>query len=937
MNRKENYWQNKISLFLHDPVHKALKIPGHETRAAEIAELLKVSTPSREAYQAADRIASGLTRAPLPGHSDNESESGSIDFYTNPVLTHPLVKSKPLKAEIPSTATVDSIQKEILKLLDEDLGLTGERDALKEGQLNKKFNNKTEEEWKEALFNYLFFAFRKRLRVKNIGGLGALWDLLPADTRMPDHSIWHHCGLTSAIGSSMKSDPNASVSLVSFAITPVQPFIAKARKLRDSWTASVILSYLSFTGIKTVMKNLGADHVVYPSLHDQSLVEKWLDAEYNMGNFLMEQEEIKALNSGSASIASFPNKFVFVAGTSTVDEIVTEIQKEIQLEWERIAGIVRDYLGKGETYKKLFDYQISDYWTFSYASTKLAGTDDKEAIFNFIPESKIKKELNTITKFASVYSNGDKTAKLYSTTHSLVQSLLAATKSKPVKVRKPQSGKKCPLCGEHEVLHDFSYAGKTAASEYKGKIEGFWKQLRERFNSDGSFAQIGEKEEICAICSIKRFLPVVIKKQGDSELLYKTFHSANNSDFPSTTQLALSRYLYKLTGKVTINSNDHEKLIQYVHNSELEESKDEDSLNIKRIIEEGKSKNITIEEKDKYYAILLMDGDKMGDLINGETLNATWDDVIHPKLSEKFKNPKFAGKSPFKDRLLINDTRIINPALHAAISESLNSFARYAVAPIIEKANGKLIYAGGDDVCAILPLHTALDAADEIRKAYNMSFVKYGKNGTSETDKIDSATIKASLHLGNAEKISISAAVIIAHHKEPLREVIKDAHSVLEGVAKKKIGRNSIAIRLKKRSGGDRDIAFKWNAVNPFLASEKILDSFRNTMKSVSAELTSTGLIYRMKDMEELVKPLISDKQSIEKNKDKIIKLFLYEVEHSRVTSIRTKSEEGKKELKDTAARFAGLCVNPDFSEGVLFNPEGVVIARFLATKKEDE
>ena len=68
--------------------------------------------------------------------------------------------------------------------------------------------------------------------------------------------------------------------MVVFSITPVQDFIGKARKLRDYWTGSVILSYLAFVGIARVMQDLGPDHVLYPSLHNQSLVDLWLCQEH---------------------------------------------------------------------------------------------------------------------------------------------------------------------------------------------------------------------------------------------------------------------------------------------------------------------------------------------------------------------------------------------------------------------------------------------------------------------------------------------------------------------------------------------------------------------------------------------------------------------------------------------------------------------------------
>ena len=140
----------------------------------------------------------------------------------------------------------------------------------------------------------MFFVLKKRLRQENISNIGALWDILPADTRMPDHSIWAHCALTSAIASSMSSDSNKEVSLSVFSITPVQAFISKARKLRDHWIGSVILSYLSFIGIKYVANKLGPDNIVYPSLQDQTLVEDWLLKDFpTISKLILEKSDVQ--------------------------------------------------------------------------------------------------------------------------------------------------------------------------------------------------------------------------------------------------------------------------------------------------------------------------------------------------------------------------------------------------------------------------------------------------------------------------------------------------------------------------------------------------------------------------------------------------------------------------------------------------------------------
>lgn len=468
INKSPNYWQNKLSLWLHDPVCKVFDIPNHEEIAKRIATLLHQTPPTKANYQIADCIASSLTRSLLPTYK----EGGSVDFSENTMIVHPLV-GKVLKVNLPKV-DIDSLKKEIEKLLTKDLGLDKdfvEMQNLPEENkpLNAHFNYKdSPEEWARALYNYLFFCFQRRLRTKNIGNLGAIWDILPADTRMPDHPLWHHLGLVSAIGSSLQEDSNNQIDLVVFSITPVQDFIAKARKLRDYWTGSVLLSYLSFTGISTVMDNLGPDHIVYPSLQNQPLVDDYIKENYRIdGKFLQEKGELKDLLKNTKGIAAFPNKFIFLCSHDKVKEITQEITNSIQDKWIEIASGVKEFIHKKteatEKFSELWDIQIEDFWKVSWASSKLAELTDKDDIEKLVSGDVVDKEYKVLEEFSKPFPN--KNVRLYTSTHSLIQSVLAASKAKPTKARRPQNGEKCPLCGEREVLHDFVMSGKTSAKD----------------------------------------------------------------------------------------------------------------------------------------------------------------------------------------------------------------------------------------------------------------------------------------------------------------------------------------------------------------------------------------------------------------------------------------------------------------------------------------
>ena len=166
----------------------------------------------------------------------------------------------------------------------------------------------------------------------------------------------------------IKSD---NASLVVFAITPVQDFIAKARKLRDYWTGSVILSYLSFWGIKTVCEELGPDAVIYPSIKDQSLVDTWVRQNQKEGDYKrFFSDDFKS--DDTKEIASFPNKFVFICPTDDVLSVCEKVDASIKNKWHEIADIVKKYLkdrtSASQKFYALFESQTEKFWKHSFGS-----------------------------------------------------------------------------------------------------------------------------------------------------------------------------------------------------------------------------------------------------------------------------------------------------------------------------------------------------------------------------------------------------------------------------------------------------------------------------------------------------------------------------------------------------------------------------------------
>ncbi|OGR06491.1 MAG: type III-B CRISPR-associated protein Cas10/Cmr2, partial [Deltaproteobacteria bacterium RIFOXYD12_FULL_50_9] len=868
-----DYWVQKIIMFLHDPPDKPLRLQGHEERSGRLLDILGLQANSlnHEIYAEADRIASGMDRATLPSFN----EDGFVDFLLAPKITHPTGKDGSLAIELPAGFDPTQVQHALEELLKSDIGMDADQDAGYSGMFKG-----LEEKFAPARFNYLYFVLRRRLAQENIGGLGGLWPRLPAATRIPDHSIWQHNGLVSALGSCFACSPKQGASLMVFGITPVQDFIERARKLRDFWTGSVLLSWLAFEGIKKIMLEFGADHVLYPSLHGQPLVDDWLasDSGLKMKKLLAGINVAETDNSG---IATFPNKFVFLAPQGKEQEIASMIEAHIRQQWLELGDSTLHAVEKGiqhpDTYlREQFNRQIGSYWDFHWAACPMADAGEKDILAELLHEDTYKINLALFEDSKKIFKTTDSRGYLYPVTHALTQTCMAAGKSHRGDQRPPEPGIKCDLFGEYEALR---FAWKEGEDRNPPPSQDpFWSKLREKWPNKVEFKKT---ERLCAIALMKRLAYKVCTDWKDHPL-QRLFRKADS--FPSSTETALtdwfeaarraSKAVAPLTELSKAGSVEwQKKLAQYFHAcGEEGKNSGKDEPEISELQKEEKRLADKIfglcqpKSTDSYYAILMMDGDRMGKLVNGETIAASWGTVLHPKLVKRFGGP-FSPR--FKDfwQERLSKKRLLAPAVHAAISEALGDFALLTVPEIIKNHGGRLIYAGGDDVCAVLPVSTVLDAARKIAEAYGAGF-----RFQPDSQQKKCVTLGASwrpqpgklmVHLGHGDELTISAGILVCHHKKPLKSALQRAHQLL-GLAKNDCGRNAFALEVDKRSGGGRIFKAKWHQAD---GATCLLDHFLTVCSALgseqSGEQLSSSLAYRLQEFHDGLLAMATDKPEL--------------------------------------------------------------------------
>jgi len=483
-----------------------------------------------------------------------------------------------------------------------------------------------------------------------------------------------------------------SIQYFHFTLGPVQSFVSQARRTRDFWAGSFLLSWLTARAMSAVQDAGGA--IVMPSVVGDELLNR------------------VSLNSGKGpKVGSLPNNFIAEVSKDFNGDIAV---KAVHHAWIELAGAVweKDRLAEAGVSKGLWHSQIANFWDMAWV---IADSDDA--------------------------------------------AVLAQRKNWRTDMLPESLGDKCTMMGEWQEL---SGADKPNPNQQKM----FWKQLKQQASI--SDIELRENERLCAIAYVKRrFVYAWEDMAGHKNWQLPT-------SVPSTSYMAAVHWLEQLiqanpspestsafcnvatsgermtriaciSKALGHQAADHLKALADVDGRALFDSeKSEDkALNAlrKAMLNSASDMHVPL---TPFYAILMMDGDSLG---------------------ETKKKLAAANK----------------PA--TALSESLAHFTR-AVPRVVEEHHGFLIYAGGDDVLAILPLEDALPCAAACRATYQKAF--------------------------GGQTATISAAIEYAHMKLPLTMILRDAHKLLDDVAKDTTGRDAVACRVWKPGGQQQTWAMPW-------------------------------------------------------------------------------------------------------------------------------
>lgn len=211
-----------------------------------------------------------------------------------------------------------------------------------------------------------------------------------------------------------------------------------------------------------------------------------------------------------------------------------------------------------------------------------------------------------------------------------VESRLAAVKNNRFFGSGEQDGLVCTVCGEREALHETPFSETDRVGRMRHKLRATWEKRSFKYSAAEEKEETISGEEVFAgrIRDNEMLCGICLGKRTAREY-FKSRTTKNIAPFPSV---------------------------------------------------------LTIAGDYRYYAIISMDGDDMGQWLSG-----------------------LKGKFPIEPGTI---------EYNCLISSRLGAFAGQAVPEIITQAGGELVYAGGDDVLAFLPVDNVLRTINELRASF---------------------------------------------------------------------------------------------------------------------------------------------------------------------------------------------------------------------------
>ncbi len=789
---RTQFWKQKLAALLHDPPHKCLDIARHEEAARamlsvagftedEIADIRRTGSIVKQS----DHFASAAERFVFPkGECATDFDGTAGSSFIHPLSSPPFLAADGSIRE--KAGLIEDILKSAIGGIDSD-----------DPQVRFFLY------WRRWMENAVTSEKKHAQQLA----------FLPADTRIPDHSIWNHTGVTSALAGCAENG-RLRPALLLFQLGPVQDFIAQARSTRDLWSGSYLLSWLMAHAMKAISDRIGPDAIIFPNLRgngifdalhreeiyghkfksgnrpDQTCWERMLEEKRSAGG---KDDPLRA--ERWLLTPTLPNRFLALVPASEAEALAKAAQEAIHSELKAIGEAVWTWIEKeakqakdckvSADWRLRFDAQIAAFPQAAWAVQPWLEQDACIEAFRKLPVNAGGGEDTPLQRLQDMLAFGeqwlpvnerddryytDKTTKqkldnpgmLWSAHYALVDAKLAARRN----------------TRDFNAWHDDNARGATKDS-LSGKEESigdeaFWKHLQKLY-----------------------------------EKLFKGAHQLGAMNLVKRLWCRDSLVPYLCT-RLGIRAQDFGKALGF------------DS------VEEVADKN---QYGGPYVALLAMDGDKMGKWVSGKKTPKFLDQLSHNAAEHLRKILTEKGKQDLH--------RLLTPSYHLQFSEALSNFSTWLAEPIVRAFDGQLIYAGGDDVLAMLPADRAIACAKTLRAVFRGEAPE--KHNQLPLAIVQDGFVNESAGyplIVPGSRADVSIGIAIGHFNAPLQMLVREAQTA-EKRAKNRYGRKAIAISVYKRSGEITEWGCKWGSRG--LQLMEFMQKYTNTPKDSTETAPISG------------------------------------------------------------------------------------------------
>ena len=632
---------------------------------------------------------------------------------------------------------------------------------------------------------------------------------IPHQPGLPDHSVAAHRSLAAALVRARAGGDEAALLLVQ--VGPVQPLIEASRRTYDLWAGSYLMSLLAFQAVKALVEKVGPEALLVPRPDALAIARAtWLDEGGDPADRLQ---------------PALPAKVTAVVPAREARALGQACVAAMDKAWAEAGAKAKGAIGTAcEGWDEGFEAQLRDLLQRGFTAQPWPRDAGATAAW-----------LAALDRAPDNVPLGRPGATYGALSGALWDLHKAARTARLPAAHQGDERFKCTLCGERERMGPVKRA----------KNDLFWQGLREREDS-----QIKRGEALCAVCLTKRsargfvLKAVGLDPEGALPLLQiPSIPTLASAPFRWWMHQALAGDAAALAEGVTPGQakarieawvaaagalSDHKALPTPPGNGlrglgelgregrpgawtllDLDGAwMDEDAYEPERawheqtaksgepppdfcqLVEAAKGPWLGVQgalggKPSHYVAALYLDGDRMSRWLTGThghtpTYGAV---AVHP---ERLPDP------------LRDQRRPVFPALQSELSARLSRLAGGEVDQVVGHHLGRLVYCGGDDVVALLPLATALRCAWALE-----------------------ALFREPSHLGPAA--TVSAGIAVQHQREALSRLVRDARAA-ERAAKKE--RDRVVVRLLPRSGDPMEVALPWrdDAGSTLAALEALVD-----------------------------------------------------------------------------------------------------------------